>query len=335
MQYLQDFDKRCAAIRNRLHYVLTCPDVFGFYVWGPHGSGKTVGIERALDEMQITPIKVTGSITGPALFELARNHRDGLIWINDGHKIFSDNLAPEYLLHMLNPSYNAKTQGSARVVTQLRVHGVSDSFTFKGKLCFDANAPVSSSSSLKRLQAVEDRMEIVRFNPGDQEIAAVMRYLAELTPESNSEYQYIQLHPDDRKYWKVTTVEQRKEIAEHVIQSHANKSGALSLRAFIKKVKYFRYEQKYGYSTSWRDDDDAVDFSSSPRESRLQKEREVLMEVLEDIEDLGTAGFDKAHVVRAWTSMTHQSEKQIYRRLKEIPEALHAVWRSLADGRTR
>ena len=149
---LEEYQKRSRAVRDLVHHVVTCEDCYGFYTWGPRGVGKTTGIERALEEIKVTPTIFRGSMTGPALFATAKNNSDGVLWINDDRRLFKDDLAQQYLLAMLAPT---TTKGrSKRLVTQSRVKGEAASFEFRGKLIFDSNSSVTGSSSLKMLGAV-------------------------------------------------------------------------------------------------------------------------------------------------------------------------------------
>ena len=343
---LEEYQKRCRAVRDLVHHVVTNEDCYGFYTWGPRGVGKTTGIERALEEIGVTPTIFRGSMTGPALFDVAKNNPDGILWINDDRKLFKDDLAQQYMLHMLAPM---TIRGKAkRLVTQSRVKGNKASFEFRGKLIFDSNSSVTGSSSLKVLEAVEDRLEVHQFGPTDGELAAVIRYLAALTSNKPSKaFPYIRLHSDQLKYWKATTPTQRVEIAEFIVAKAKELDASLSLRILRDTVRYYVAQHKYGYSLDWRDKvikeltkyDTDYQFSKTPsrKDERLDKERKELEDLLWEAEDFLKlkCHFLKATVQELWCKNTGANERQFRRRLAELPEELRNIYDRCKDGRQR
>jgi hypothetical protein len=343
---LEEYQKRCRAVRDLVHHVVTNEDCYGFYTWGPRGVGKTTGIERALEEIGVTPTIFRGSMTGPALFDAAKNNPDGILWINDDRKLFRDDLAQQYMLAMLAPT-TIKGR-SKRLVTQSRVKSNKASCEFKGKLIFDSNSSLTGSSSLKVLEAVEDRLEIHHFGPTDAELAAVIHYLAAQTSDKPShEYPYIRLHSDQLKYWKMTTRAQRAQIADFIVATAAERNANLSLRMLRDTVRYYVAQQEYEYSLDWRDKviknltehDTDYQFSTTPsrKDERLNTERQTLVELLEDAEGFLECGtpYYKATVLTLWCESTGANARQFRRRLAEMPEELRKVYDRFKDGRQR
>lgn len=142
-QHLDEFQKRCTAVRDLVHHVVTNEDVYGFYLWGPQGCGKSTGIERALDELEKTPILFRGSMTDQSLFTEAKAHPHGILWINDDPELLTKPAAQQYLLAMLEDTTDPKTAKSYRLVTKSRVRANDDDrFKFWGR---------SSSTAISRL----------------------------------------------------------------------------------------------------------------------------------------------------------------------------------------
>ena len=158
---LDEFEKRCTAVRDLVHHVVTNEDTYGFYLWGPRGCGKTTGIERALDEFSVTPVLFRGTMTPQSLFTEAKSASDGVLWINDDPGLLGEPAAQQYFLAMLEDTTDPKTGESCRLVTKPRVKVEdSDSFVFKGKILFDSNVPIVNSRSRRTLEAVEDRVKL-------------------------------------------------------------------------------------------------------------------------------------------------------------------------------
>jgi hypothetical protein len=235
-----------------------------------------------------------------------------------------------------------------RLVTQSRVKSNKASFEFKGKLIFDSNSSLTGSSSLKVLEAVEDRLEVHHFGPTDAELAAVIHYLAAQTSDKPSdEYPYIRLHSDQLKYWRTTTPTQRGEIAEFIVATAAERNASLSLRMLRDTVRYYVAQHKFGYSLDWRDKviknltehDTDYQFSTTPsrKDERLSTERQALVELLKDGEEILECGrpYYKATVQALWCEFTGANSRQFRRRLAEMPEELRKVYDRFKDGRQR
>jgi hypothetical protein len=138
-------------------------------------------------------------MTAQSLFTEAKSASDGIIWINDDPGLLTEQGAQQYLLAMLEDTTDPRTGESYRLVTRSRVKVEdSDRFIFKGKIVFDSNLPIVNSRSRRTLEAVEDRVTVHHFGPTDAEMAAVLRYLAQLTGD-DSERSYIRLNAKDVK----------------------------------------------------------------------------------------------------------------------------------------
>lgn len=351
IKLLDEFQKRCTAVRDLVHHVVTNEDVYGFYLWGPRGCGKTTGIERALEELGQTPVLFRGTMTAQALFSEAKNSSDGVLWINDDPGLMTEPAAQQYLLAMLEDTTDPKTGESHRLVTKSRVRGEeSDRFIFKGKILFDSNLPIVNSRSRRTLEAVQDRVIVHHFGPTDAEMAAVIRYLAALTEKApDDDYTCIRLKDRDRKYWGRTIPEERIEIATYIIDEAKKYNVGLSLRSLRDTIKYYVDQREHGYTTDWRDVvvkeltryDTEYKFSKLPsrKDVRLESERKELSDLLEDAGDVladpDLPPFRKNEIVTLWCDATGQNDRQFRRRLAELPEHLRAVYDRCPDGRTR
>jgi hypothetical protein len=347
---LDEFQKRCRAVQDVVHHVVTNEDTFGFYLWGPRGCGKTTGIERALQALGVTPVLFRGTTTGQSLFTEAKGSPDGILWFNDDRRVFEDPAAQQYLLAMLEDATDPKTGESCRLVTKSRVKlEDSDRFVFRGKILFDTNLPIVGSKGRQVLEAVKDRLIEHHFGPTDAELAAVMRYLAALTEDDpRDEYTYIRVKAKERKYWQKTSVKERSDIAEFIIDEAKKFKLSLSLRMLRDTVTYYVSQQEYSYPTDWRDVvikdltryDVEYRYSKPPsrKEERLDKEREDLIFYLENAEDCvncGSEQWQKHSIMDSWCGATGQNERQFRRRLAEVPEHLRAFYERLPDRRMR
>lgn len=200
------------------------------------------------------------------------------------------------------------------------------------------------------LEAVEDRLKVHHFGPTDAELAAVMRYLVSLSGDrAKGEYTYIRLKDKDQKYWQKTTAQERSAVVEHIIEQAAEYKTPLSLRMLRDTIKYYVDQREYKYQTDWRDivvkeltrHDTEYQFSKMPsrKDDRLESERAVLAEILDDaggmLEYFGTAASSYKHeVIEKWCTATGKNDRQFRRRLAEMPENLQGVYERLPDRRS-
>ena len=157
-----------------------------------------------------------------------------------------------------------------------------------------------------------------------------MRYLAAQTGDTASEeHPYIRLHPDQLKYWRATTPEQRGEIAEFIVSTAAERNATLSLRMLRDTVRFYVSQHEHNYSLDWRDKvikeltqcDTNYQFSAPPsrKDERLTSERRWLNDLLDDASDFLECGwpYQKATVQAIWCDMTGANDRQFRRRLAE------------------
>lgn len=347
VKHLDEFQKRCNAVENLVHHVVTSPDVYGFYLWGPRGVGKSTGIERALKKLKTIPVMFRGSATGESLFIEAKNASDGVLWFNDDPGLLAKPEAQQYLLAMLEPITDPRTGKSYRLVTKSRVKR-EESFRFKGKIIFDSNSPVTTNRSRRMLEAVEDRLQVLHFGPTDNELAAVARYLVSLDGDPDDHWTAIRLNERDKTTWKKTTVKERLTVADYITDEARKYKTPLSLRMLRDAMKYFVAAREYNYTTDWRDYvtkqlarhdvESAYSQVGHKRDDRLQKERDILVEVIEDAQGCMEAGggqWRKSDLVKVWCGATGLNDRQFRRRLEDIPADLRKFYDSLPDGRRK
>lgn len=340
--HLDEYQKRCQGVCDLVHHVIHNEDVTGFYLWGGRGCGKTTGISRALENLGVSPVRFRGTSTAEGLFEAAKESPDSVLWFNDDPRLLTEKSAQQYLLAMLEGSFDSATGEERRIVTKSRAKSTSGSqqFEFKGKLIFDSNVPVGNKPIL---QAVEDRMVVNNFSPHDSELKAVLLYLARLEEQDpEDEYTLIRLNDRDWRYWERTTIREREDVAEHIIGESTIHKRPLTLRIFMSAIRYFVDQRDNSLQTDWRDVvikeitqfDVQYAHSTSPgRKERLEEERDELETILFDLEDMGGTT-EKRATQDLWMKMTGQGQRQFFRRLSELPEKIREIYEGFPDGRS-
>lgn len=351
---IAQYDKRCSHVRNLVHHTINDEQKYGLYIWGPHGCGKSTGIEKALHEFHVPYIILAGTATGPGLFLTLAAAKEKVIWVNDDPNLMKDRQAIQYLLHMLEPRLNPITQKWERQVTRTREkvkEGEPTEFVFSGKIIFDANVGLGKHPVLR---AVKDRLTPLPFEPSNEEMAAVIRYWVSLAGDgTDSEYEYIRTTSEDQKLWAGVSVEERQEVAEYVLALEDQKKIRHSMRQTREIIRYRIAAQKEGYSTDWTDhaqaiisQDSTYEHSQTPsrKNERIEKERQELREQLEDVEGMNEFAsrnpnigkIFKSDVITLWLEMTgNTTKKQFYRRLDELPKEYRAMYEALPDKRSK
>jgi hypothetical protein len=338
---LDEYQMRCQFVCDFLQHVIESDDMTGFYLWGPTGVGKSMGIERALKNVGVTPVRFRGTVSGEGLFEAAKDSPNSVLWFNDDPRLLTEKAAQQYLLAMPEGTTDTESGEERRIVTKARSSKSTGSqqIEFKGKLIFDSNVPVGNKPIL---QAVEDRMVVNNFAPNDSELAAVLLYLARLEePDPDDHYTMIRPKVRDWKYWEKTTAKERVAVAEHIIDESTVHKRPLTLRILTKALGYYVYQRDKGIQTDWRDfvtkeitqfDVQYRHTEAPSRKDRLESERAELQIILEDAEDGGCV-LEKNQAREMWMGGTGQGQRQFFRRLQEMPENMRAIYDGLPDAR--
>lgn len=342
-ELLATFNRRCVHVENLIHRTLNNEKVYGFYLFGPHGCGKSTAIEYALRKFDADYLVLTGTATGPGLFMTLASATDKVIWVNDDPKLMKDPQAIQYLLHMLEPRYNPATKKTERFVKRTRERvkeGDPKEFVFTGKLIFDSNVDIKGHPTLL---AVRDRLNRpLHFNPSNDEMAAVIRYWVRLKIGQPSDYSHIRLTSEDEELWKSISAK-RVEVADYVLALEDAKNIRHSMRAVRDIISYRVDAEKYNYETNWKDHAEATigesdyEHSVSQKDERLENERQSLREILEDIEDINAESPDKstkADVISIWMEVTEKESRQFYRRLEDLSPEYRAMYEKLPDKRS-
>lgn len=319
-----------------MHLVIKNQHTYGFYLWGPRGVGKSTGIELALKKNKTIAVKFAGTMTPQAMFLRAKENRDSVLWINDDPNLLKSTETQQYLLAMLE---------GERIVTRARVKATdNERFIFRGKIIFDSNVNINKGKAT--LAAVQDRMAVYRFDPSSLELAAVLRQTA-ISP-TDKRFPYIRIRDEDRIYWKGTTEKERITIAEYIIALSSEHQMPISLRMLRDGLKFLEMKKKFDYKTDWKDyilqqmTDMSVTPTTSKKEERLNTERQSLIEMLEDYEELKLGAIKKGRefetlkddVIKTWCNITGLKPMQFRRRLAECPEHIQEFYNSLKDKRS-
>ncbi|MCH7689398.1 MAG: hypothetical protein IH899_22450 [Planctomycetes bacterium] len=130
-------------------------------------------------------------------------------------------------------------------------------------------------------------------------------------------------------------------MAQHIIGESTIHKRPLTLRILTSTIRYYVDQRDNDLQTDWRDVviKDITQFDvqyrhteAPSRKDRLESERAELQIILEDAEDGGCV-LEKNQAREMWMGGTGQSERQFFRRLREMPENMRAIYDGLPDAR--
>jgi hypothetical protein len=303
---------RVTGIVNRRHN--------GLYVRGETGVGKTYSIERTLEEAQRegrrSYKKLEGKCTPVGLFELAKDHPDHILFIDDDPTLVQDRLSQQILLHLCGDGRtDPETGRNVRIITNVKSK-VREQCRFTGSVVITNNVRLANMPVLRALQG---RIRTYHFRPTTSELAAMLRHMAEVFD-----------HPE-------ADLDERREICEFIIAECEHSQQQLDLRllkhAISDYIQWKRGEVKVHWKqlvvSSLQDH-----FSPAPaitREDRKQLEQDGIMDL---IEEAAEAGATKDSVVEKWLEAVGKKKTAFYDRLGELPEDWQRRYSSLPDKRS-
>jgi hypothetical protein len=302
---------RVTGIINRRHN--------GLYVWGETGVGKTWNIEETLTAAQrdgLRPFnKLAGKCSPLGLFELARDHQDAILFIDDDPTLVQDQLSQQILLHLCGDGHiNPENGRNERRVTNIKSKS-RETCVFTGSVIISNNVRLANMPVLRALQG---RIRTYNFRPTTSELVAMLRHLAETIE-----------HPD-------VDAEERKEICEFIIAEAENSQQQIDLRLLKHAISDYVQWKSGEVKLHWKQ----LVVSSmrdyfAPVQVLCREERKIHEQdhILVLIEEMSETGGSRKAVVAEWMRANEKEKTAFYDRLKELPEEWQRRFRALPDKR--
>lgn len=291
---LQSLRTRQKLITDRIRAVALHLST-GLYLYGRPGTSKTHTVCATLDGRGVDAIYHSGRLTSIGLFSLIAENADRVIVLDDISSIFCDTVAVELLLSAL---------GNRNGVRQVRYKTARHdrTVTFSGGIIALSNLSLESHGA-GLLHALNDRIPVIRYEPTDAEIVALMRHvaaqgIAEIAPEACQMVLEFLL-----------TESQRREIRP-------------SMRLLLDKaIPDYQLYCQGNSELDWRDlvvanleqqlISPAHPLSDGNSDSRKQTEREIIQELMDRYSS-------RQERLQAWIERTGKSPATYYRRTKEF-----------------
>lgn len=300
---LAELDRRLAVVRDRVRGVALGHHT-GFYLYGRAGTSKTFTVRATLDAAGRPWSYHKGHLTPIGLFELLEEHPDEVLFLDDVGEMLRKQVGLQILLAALG---NDRHPLGERVV-RYRRQGKDAVVRFTGGIVLVSNLELSDSPVM---EALKSRVHVLRYEPTDAQVAALMRHIASQG-----------WHKGDAN----VTQPECLEVAEFLLRESGVRGIPPDIRLLVDKslpdyLQWSRGETE----THWKDlvltslEERLGELRHTPalragtREGRLEEERQVVREIL-------AAHGSREERLAAWRSRMGEgvSERRFYRRLEEI-----------------
>jgi hypothetical protein len=301
---LESLRRKQSLIRDRIRAVVH-QAANGVYLHGRAGVSKTYLVRTTLEDLGQRYAYSNGHLTPVGLFDLIEANPQSVIVLDDVTTIFSVSKALQILLAALGTSHNGcgsrtiryKTANTDRVVY------------FEGSIVAISNLSLGEHSN-QALQALQDRVQVMAYEPNDEEIEAQIYEIAGTAPRRVS--------PADAV-----------EVAAFLLKECRAAGVRPSLRLFIDKA--------LADFTLWRDGNseshwhDLVRSSvrqiiipqqhglrDMTRKDQMVAERKLVSEII--------ATFcSRAERLKAWQHRTGKGQSAFYRHFRELERPRLAI----------
>jgi hypothetical protein len=305
LHHLQTLGAKLQMVRDRVASV-ALGFTTGFYLYGPGGCGKSFSVIEELKRLEAPYRLFNSRMTGRSLFNALAESPDAVHLLEDMEQLFHDSGAKGVLRSALwgQPQEESKVGPIERRVTW-STHRMNYEFIFTGGIIMTANRPFPDSPEL---EAVRTRIAYMQLVASDNELKALMRYIA----AKGYRRGHDRMDPPECK-----------EICECVIEACLGLNRALDIRLLVNGFQDYLQWRECQSGCHWRDMIAArvkqrpiVLEEAEPPTRRAQQKRqelEIAAELLRSVQD-------PAERCQLWTSRTGKSPQTYYRRVKELRE---------------
>lgn len=167
---LAELERRLAVVRDRVQGVARGHHT-GFYLFGRPGVSKTYTVRTTLDRLGVPYAYHTGHLTPVGLFDLLEENADCVLVLDDVGQLLDQKVGLQILLAALGKQPET---GGERVV-RYRRQGKDATVRFSGGIVMVSNLELHDSPVL---EALKSRVHVLRYDPTDEQVAALMRRIA-------------------------------------------------------------------------------------------------------------------------------------------------------------
>jgi hypothetical protein len=171
-ELLASLDHKLQLVRDRVLGVVEGYSN-GFYLWGEGGTSKSFTVEETLRQAGKAYKLSNSRMSGQGLFDLLRSYPDMVHVLEDVETLFADKFSFGVLRSALWGQAGADGMQERNVIWQTARS--REAFVFTGGIILVANCPLDD---IPEIRALKTRIVTVRYQPTNDEVAALMRRIA-------------------------------------------------------------------------------------------------------------------------------------------------------------
>jgi hypothetical protein len=295
----ESLESQIRIIKDRVRGVVHRQST-GLYLYGRPGTAKTHMVRSTLDLLAVGYTASNGHLTPIGLFELISENPDRIIVLDDVSSLFNAPISLQLLLAALgNPHDGTGVRQvkykSARETRVVRFTG--------GVICM-SNLPLDGHHH-EVLGALRDRVNIINYEPTDEQIVAMIHKLADVGVGG--------VPPDAAKM-----------VATYLIDECKVREVRPSIRLYIDKALKDYLLWKSGNSEAdWRDlvssnlEQQLIELQHETRDLTLSEQIEAERRIALDVH----LNFElREQRVAEWARRTGKGQAAYYRRIKELKQ---------------
>ena len=286
-----------SLVRDRIRGVVH-REANGVYVHGRAGVSKTFIVRTTLNSLSQRYAYSNGHLTPVGLFDLIAENPQSVIVLDDVSAIFKQPRALQILLAALGTPHD----GSRTRTVRYKTATTDTTIFFEGSIVCISNLQLAGHAS-EVLQALQDRVHVIAFEPTDEEIEAQIHEIAGTSPRGVDSAEAL-------------------EVATFVIDTCRREGVRPSVRLFIDKALHdYRLWRARNSESHWHDlvrsgvrqmvVPQEVALRDMTLQDQLAAERQVVLNICEAY----SKGDDQQ---KAWEVQTGKAKSSFYRRKKEL-----------------
>ncbi len=294
---LQNLRNQQSLIRDRIRAVVH-HEANGIYLHGRPGVSKTYLVCTTLKDLGQRYTYSNGHLTPVGLFCLIEENPQSVIVLDDVSTIFQQPKALQILLAALGTPHDGSRTRTVRYKT-----ATTDSIVFfEGSIIAISNLQLAGHSN-QVLDALQDRVHVLAFEPADQEVEAAIHEIAGTSPRGVNSCQAV-------------------EVAGYLLEQCRALGVRPSVRLFVDKaLPDYRLWQSGNCESHWHDL-----VRSSIRQMVLPQQhglrdmtrRDQIAAERNTVLNICAAYAKRSDRLAAWSAQTGKSQSAFYRRVQEL-----------------
>jgi hypothetical protein len=294
---LENLHRQQSLIKDRIRAVVH-REANGVYLHGRPGSSKTFLVRTTLKSLGQRYAYSNGHLTPVGLFDLIDENPQSVVVLDDVSTIFEQPKALQILLAALGTPHD----GSRTRTVRYKTATVDKVAHFEGSIIAISNLQLASHANAV-LEALQDRVHVLAFEPTDEEVEAAIYEIAGTSPRGVDSLDAI-------------------EVADVLLGQCREMGHRPSIRLFVDKaLPDYRLWKAGNTESDWHDL-----VRSSVRQMVIPQQRGLRDLTRKDqiaserniVREICSTFCSRKDRLKAWQTKTRKGQSAFYRRLKEL-----------------